>query len=110
MADKGFSPTQWAKINAELDDNTAKYGLPTPDDKSILLASFNIRKLGEENKRDDLTWNFLARICSHFDLIAVQEIQDDLSGLQRLKRELGDNYGLVITDTTGAVPGSERPL
>jgi endonuclease/exonuclease/phosphatase family metal-dependent hydrolase len=106
MADKEFTPSQWADINTELNGNTEKYGLPTPDDKSILLASFNIRKLGQEDKRDDLTWKFLARICRHFDLIAVQEIQDDLSGLQRLKREMGDDFGLVITDTTGTVPGS----
>lgn len=106
MADKEFTSSQWADINKELDGNMEKYGLPTPNDKSILLASFNIRKLGQEDKRDDLTWAFLARVCRHFDLIAVQEIQDDLSGLQRLKHEMGDDYGLVITDTTGAVPGS----
>ncbi|UCG25424.1 MAG: hypothetical protein JSW55_05375 [Chloroflexota bacterium] len=42
---------QWTSINAELDRNPQKYGLPKRNDDSIILASFNIRKLGNVNKR-----------------------------------------------------------
>jgi endonuclease/exonuclease/phosphatase family metal-dependent hydrolase len=101
-----ISLEQWASINAELSRDPQEYGLPQRNDDSIILASFNIRKLGNVDKRKDQVWNFLGRVCQHFDLIAIQEIQDDLSGIKRLKSVMGDDYGMVVTDTTGAVPGS----
>ena len=101
-----FTIDQWTSINAELDRDPQKYGLPERNDQSIILASFNIRKLGDVDNRGDRIWEFLAKVCQHFDLIAVQEIQDDLSGLKRLVADMGEDYGMAVTDTTGAVPGS----
>ncbi|UCC52913.1 MAG: hypothetical protein JSV68_02910, partial [Anaerolineaceae bacterium] len=101
-----FTLEQWTRINAELDRDPQRYGLPQRNDKSIILASFNIRKLGNVDGRNDHVWDFLGKVCQHFDLIAIQEIQDDLSGIKRLMSEMGDEYGMVVTDTTGAVPGS----
>ncbi|MHA2099164.1 MAG: endonuclease/exonuclease/phosphatase [Candidatus Kariarchaeaceae archaeon] len=69
------------------------------------MASFNIRKLGSTRKRNKETWDFLAYACSHFDLISIQEIMQDLRGVYKLKGLMGPEYDMVISDTTGVFPG-----
>jgi endonuclease/exonuclease/phosphatase family metal-dependent hydrolase len=44
-------------------------------------------------------------ICKQYDLIAIQEVQDNLEGLQKLMDELGPDFGMTVSDKTGAYPG-----
>lgn len=102
-----YTTNEWTKIRAELNKNPAKYGLPARTAGSVLLASFNIRKLGGlktrgKETRSKETWQFLAHILERFDLIAVQEVMNNLDGLRHLKDLLGDDYGLITSDVTGA--------
>lgn len=108
MAQK-FSASQWQQIRSTLEENPTKYGLPQREYGSVVLASFNIRKLGAVSKRRQETWDFLAYICRHFDLLSVQEIQDELSGFEELKVRMGDEFAAVVSDRTGVFPG-ERGL
>lgn len=105
MAAKQFTKGEWKAIKKALDKAPERFGLPRREYGSVLLASFNIRKLGSSRGRSQDTWEFLAYVCRHFDLLAVQEIMDDLSGLRRLMSLLGPEFGLIISDTTGAFPG-----
>jgi hypothetical protein len=73
----------------------------------VLLGSFNIRKLGSSRSRSQDTWGFLAEVCRSFDLLAVQEIMDDLSGLRRLMSLLGPEFSMIVSDQTGKFPGEE---
>ena len=57
------------------------------------------------DKRDEETWQFLATICKRFDLVAIQEVMEDLSGLRKLKSLMGPDYSLIVSDPTGAFPG-----
>jgi len=98
---QSYSADRWRKINEELAGNPAEYGLPERRDDSIVLASFNIRKLGKVTGKSKNAREFLARFCSCCDLIAVQEVQDDLSGVKYLKGLLGDEYGMAVSDITG---------
>ena len=100
-----FTLDEWKRINNELDMNEKKYGLPARVYGSAVLGSFNIRKLGAAHKRTRETWRFLAKMCRRFDLLAVQEILDDLSGLERLRKEMGEEYRMIVSDKTGAFPG-----
>lgn len=110
MAAKQFTAAEWDKINAELDRDPAAYGLPERVYGSIVVGSFNIRKLGRLGARNAATWSFLARVCKQFDLLAIQEVQDDLSGLKELMRLMGDEFGMIVSDATGALPGSGRGM
>lgn len=65
--------------------------------------------LGAINKRRQETWDFLAHVCQHFDLLAVQEIMDNLEGFKFLVQKMGSEYGSVVSDQTGVFPG-ERGL
>ena len=81
------------------------YGLPKREYGSVLIGSFNIRKLGSARSRNSDTWEFLADVCRSFDLLAVQEIMDNLSGLRRLMSLLGPEFSMVVSDQTGVFPG-----
>lgn len=102
---KQFTKEEWVKIRAELAKDPACYGLPERVYGSAVLGCFNIRKLGKISGRNAETWQFLADVCRHFDLLAVQEIQDHLAGLQHLSKLMGPEFGLIVSDKTGAFPG-----
>ena len=107
-----FSDPEWDRIEKRLDADPRRYGMPEGGrEKSLVLGSFNIRKLGKvaDRKRE---LDFMARFCASCDLIAIQEVQDDLSGLRHLRRRteaqvagLPGEYGLAVSDITGSVPG-----
>ena len=52
IAAKTFTKSEWIKIRKKLDVNPAKHGLLDQVYGSVLLASFNIRKLGSASKRN----------------------------------------------------------
>ncbi len=102
---KQFTSAEWKLIRAKLEDDPERFGLPQREYGSVLLGSFNIRKLGSSRSRNADTWEFLADVCRSFDLLVVQEIMDDLSGLRRLMSLLGSEFDLVVSDQTGVFPG-----
>lgn len=112
---KRFSSAEWNKINALLASNGEDFGLPERRSKSVVLASFNIRKIGNIANKSGQSWQFLKLFCDRCDLIAVQEVQDDLSGLNHLRDLLGKSgnqpkYGMVASDITGWSPSSKGSM
>lgn len=102
---------EWEKINAELSRDPDFYGLPEGGrEASLVMASFNIRKLGNPGNREREI-EFLSKFCSRCDLIAIQEVQDNLEGLVHLKNRMESKiagegeFELVVSDITGEVPG-----
>jgi len=102
-----FTPSQWDKIFTLLDQREADFDLPARRDASVVLASFNIRKLGQVKKRSAGAWELLRRFAERCDLLAIQEVGDDMQGLKHLKGLLGEPYGMVASDITGGVPASQ---
>ena len=96
-----FSTAEWNKINQL--GPFESFGLPERREKSVVIGTFNIRKLGSIRNRSPQAWSFLKRICERFDLLAVQEVMDSLEGLRYLHKALGDDYGLVVSDVTGGI-------
>lgn len=80
---KQFTAAEWRLIRERLSEDPTRYDLPQREYGSVLIGSFNIRKLGSSLSRSKNSWEFLAHVCRSFDLLAVQEIMDDLSGLRR---------------------------
>jgi endonuclease/exonuclease/phosphatase family metal-dependent hydrolase len=100
-----FTGAEWQKINTLYQQSAEDFDLPKRRNDSVIIGSFNIRKLGGIGKRTQQSWNFLKNTIERFDLIAVQEIMDDLSGFHHLLNLIGDDYGIVVSDVTGAKPG-----
>lgn len=105
-----FNNAEWQKISTTLTKCLAQekepFGLPEKREKSVLLGTFNIRELGKVENRTQQAWDFLKMICERFDLLAIQEVQDNLDGIRHLHKGLGSDFGLVVSDTTGNTPGS----
>ncbi|HEY9644956.1 MAG TPA: hypothetical protein V6C88_01230 [Chroococcidiopsis sp.] len=102
-----FTADEWNQIMTLLAANPDRYGLPRREYGSVVLGSFNVRKLGARKPRSEMTWKFLAQVCRQFDLLAVQEIMPDLEGFDYLKGLMGDEFGAVVSDVTGVFPGEE---
>lgn len=113
MGAKEFTEDEWGAIRKELSASPVRYGLPQRKYGSVVIGSFNIRKLGKlqakpgASGRDDSTMRFLADVCRRFDLVAVQEVLQEMAGLRRLQELLGDEYGLVVSDIVGTFPGEQ---
>jgi endonuclease/exonuclease/phosphatase family metal-dependent hydrolase len=79
-------------------------------DSSILLATWNIRDLGADKfnpaGRLDESFFYLAEVASCFDLIALQEVNENLRDFDRLVRILGRNWDYLLTDTTEGTGGN----
>lgn len=48
---KQFTSAEWRSIRARLESDPERYGLPKREYGSVLLGSFNIRKLGSSRSR-----------------------------------------------------------
>lgn len=77
-------------------------------DGDVLIASWNIREFDSRKLGGRLTdaFYYIAEILSHFDLIAIQEIRDDLSALERVQNLLGGWWKYVVTDVTAGTSGN----
>ncbi|MCL2137206.1 MAG: endonuclease/exonuclease/phosphatase family protein [Coriobacteriia bacterium] len=90
-------------LRAQLDEQVpAKTATDT-----LLLATWNVREFGDNRRTESL--HYLAEIVNRFDLVALQEVSSDLSGLQKLVSLLGHNWDYIVTDSTeGKAGGGER--
>lgn len=106
-----FTPAEWGEIRKELAEDPQRYGLPKRVYGSVVVGSFNIRKLGKLQKgksksgRNDATMNFLADVCRHFDLVAIQEVMTEMAAIRKLKKLMGPEFGLIVSDIVGTFPG-----
>lgn len=90
-------------------------------DRNLIIGTWNIRAFGdifrgwEENptnpKRNLRAMVYIAEIIRCFDVIAIQEVKRDTSGLMILLEELlGSNWGLVISDVSAGSKGNTERL
>jgi endonuclease/exonuclease/phosphatase family metal-dependent hydrolase len=68
----------------------------------LLLATWNIANLGNPGQqRNENDHSLIAEMLSWFDLIAVQEVHDNLSGLRAVLSNLPEGYRALLTDRAG---------
>src|ERR671916_302003 len=102
-----------ARLRSTLDEDLPAKAL----DRNLLIATWNVRAFGdltekwissEEDspKRDLHSLLCIAEIVSRFDVVAVQEVRDNLKALRHMLRVLGPNWGLSLTDVTKGAPGN----
>lgn len=81
-------------------------------DKTLLLATWNIRDFDKPayGRRSEEAIYYIAEIISRFDLVAVQEVYKDLTGLNRLLKVLGGYWKYLITDVTEGPQGNDEVI
>lgn len=79
---------------------------------TLLLATWNIRDFDTEDygKRLDESIYYMAEIIDRFDLVAIQEVNKDLTGLKRLMNILGGYWDAIFTDTTLGPRGNQERM
>jgi endonuclease/exonuclease/phosphatase family metal-dependent hydrolase len=88
------------KLKSELPDRSNR--------STLLLSTWNLRKFADSENRLEESYWYIAEIISFFDLIAVQEIGNDMSALLKLMTILGYKFDYIVTDTPNAEGGGER--
>lgn len=74
----------------------------------LLLATWNIREFesAKYGRRQREALYYIAEIIDHFDIVAVQEVRDDLSSLEEVMKILGYTWDYLITDVTEGRQGN----
>ncbi len=89
--------------------------------RNLIIGTWNIRAFGqvyrklEENpgnpKRNLRAMTYIAEIVRRFDVLAIQEVKRDTSGLKLLVNEfLGPSWGMVLSDVSGGSKGNNERL
>jgi endonuclease/exonuclease/phosphatase family metal-dependent hydrolase len=91
--------TEVAAIRAYLKQKPGRQ-IPAKGRDSLLLATWNIANLGVQD-RLDTDYALIAEVMSWFDLVAVQEVNDDLRGIEAIHSKLPARYDLLFSDASG---------
>jgi hypothetical protein len=102
-----------AQLKSVLDEDIPAKAL----DRNLLIATWNVRAFGDltekwrsgdddSPKRDLHALLCIAEIVSRFDVIALQEVRDNLKALRHMLHVLGPRWGLSLTDVTKGAPGN----
>ncbi len=97
-----------SKLRKGLDKEIPKRTL----NKKLIFGTWNIREFDSNAKgfgpRKEDDFFYIAEIISRFDIIALQEINDDLRPLKRVLNILGDDYEFIVTDVAAWKSGGNN--
>jgi endonuclease/exonuclease/phosphatase family metal-dependent hydrolase len=74
--------------------------IPRKSSDRLLLATWNIANLGVQDRLDD-DYALIAELVTWFDLVAVQEVNDNLRGIDAIHERLPSRYDLLFSDSSG---------
>lgn len=83
------------------------------DERSLRLATWNLMHFGSGGgyDRSPESMLYIAEIIDHFDLVAIQEVNDKLDKFDLLFRDhLGKGWDYIVTDTTEGSKGNGERL
>ena len=77
---------------------------------TLLLATWNVREFDSTKygRRADESLLYIAEVVDRFDLVAVQEVWEDLSALEGLTDFLGGWWRYLVTDVTEGRRGNRE--
>ncbi|MDQ2629959.1 MAG: endonuclease/exonuclease/phosphatase family protein [Actinomycetota bacterium] len=117
----GPPPKEIAYELAHLSDALDETISPKELDRNLIIATWNIRELGnltkkwatakgDSPKRNLADAHYIAEILSRFDVVAVQEVQNNLEALRLVMGLLGTDFGFHITDINSGDAGDDERL
>lgn len=106
---------------ARLRRRIAASGLPDKvTDQNLIVGTWNIKAFGgihptwDENpgspKRNLRVLASLVEVVRRMDVVAIQEVKRDTSGVRLLLDWLGSDWGVILTDVTAGVQGNAERL
>jgi len=81
--------------------NTASgRAIPAKSSSRLLIANWNIANLGLQDRKDD-DYQLIAEMISWFDMVALQEVNDNLIGLRTIMKNLPSSFKVIFSDKAG---------
>jgi endonuclease/exonuclease/phosphatase family metal-dependent hydrolase len=77
-------------------------------DTNVLLCSWNIKNFGTLKDRTAESLYYIAEIINAFDIVAVQEINRDLSDFKKVLKVLGSHWKYTLSDVTEGNSGNDE--
>ena len=79
---------------------------------NLLLATWNIREFdsGAYGDRLDESLYYIAEIIAAFDIVAIQEVNREMKGLEDVMDILGKDWKYVVSDTTEGAQGNDERI
>jgi endonuclease/exonuclease/phosphatase family metal-dependent hydrolase len=96
----GQYPVAAAREIAALRAHRRTRRVPRRSADKLLLATWNMANLGLQ-ERDAPDYEVLAEIVSWFDIVAVQETNDNLAGIRAVMDNLPSNRRMLVSDASG---------
>lgn len=108
-----------ARVHAALDAQVPAKSL----DRNLVIGTWNIRAFGDltdtwgagapdatATKRDLRALASITEIVSRFDVVAIQEVRGNIRALRHMMRDLGPDWGFILTDVTRGKAGNNERL
>lgn len=79
---------------------------------NLILGTWNLREFGNNKYGGRMVESlfYIAEIISRFDLIAIQEVRDNLEEINAVCRILGNDWGIFISVVTQGTSGNKERL
>ncbi|MEM9547844.1 MAG: TIR domain-containing protein [Bacteroidota bacterium] len=119
FAAQSSSQEERARTNANLDVLNAKFKeqLPRKSNKDhLLVATWNIKDFDQRSSqaltgnRNEESLAYIAEIISHFDIVAIQEVKEDLRPLEIVMDFLGNHWEKKFTGISEGRSGNKERL
>ena len=75
-------------------------GIPKADDENLIVATWNLTNFGLQEREGDHL-RLMAEIIKPFDVVAIQEVADDVTQLYELLTYLKGSWKAIYTDIAG---------
>jgi len=91
-----------AQIKALWDyrEGKPRRAIPSKSADRLLVATWNVANLGLQERREE-DYRLIAELASWFDLITIQEVNENLGGLRAIKKHLPGEYRALFSDPGG---------
>lgn len=89
-----------AKETAALDAHFTKRNVPERIAGRLLIASWNVANMGAQG-RTKAALRTIAHILKRFELIALQELNEEYRVLIKILDFMGPNFDFIMSDTAG---------
>ena len=80
--------------------NKPERAIPSKAANRLLVATWNVANLGVQERRDK-DYRLIAELVNWFDLMAMQEVNDNLRGLRAIKQHLPPSFRVLFSDYAG---------
>lgn len=96
------------RLRAALEAHLASSRTRTDHGATVRIGTWNLREFGgaKYGGRDYECLYYIAEVVSHFDIVAVQEVRQDLGEFLDLLKILGPDWGYLATDVTDGASGN----